>query len=238
MPAKKESSPKTPKKFQCMFILYPESQQAAIEYCQTHLPCAWALHDKDTRTQRDLDKYIEEHNSAPEWKVGDLKKPHVHFVCRFKNQRYFSAVAKEISKGSGVEIPVNTICRCDHLYNAYVYLWHLLDEDKFQYDPAIVGLHDFDPPQEGGDIGQEEGQQIELLLDMPVFDTFGEMGRWAYENGCWAVFKKNYSLWRDIFLERRNGNRVPSGPVKKPLDELYGPGMLPLRDEMKTPFDE
>lgn len=42
-----EPSTKSPKAYQFMFVLYPESQQPAIDYIQANWPCAWALHDKD-----------------------------------------------------------------------------------------------------------------------------------------------------------------------------------------------
>lgn len=208
-----------------MFVLYPESQQAAIDYCQEHLPCAWALHDKDTYEQ-------DAENGSH--KKGDLKKLHVHFVCRFPCPRWFTGVAREISKGSGVEIPVNTICRVNNLYKAYVYLWHMLDPDKYQYDPAIVGKHDFEEPSEHAGVSQAEDEQIQILLDMPTFGTFGEMGRWAYEQGCWASFKKNYSLWRDIFLERRHGNSP------KPSYDIpdYTKGGTLLKPRPDDPFQD
>ena len=109
-----------------MFVLYPESQQAAIDYCKQNLPCAWALHDKDVYSQAAFDAYVKKHEGTlPDWMPGDLKKPHVHFVCSFPNARYFSGIAKEI----GVE--VNVIRKVNNLYKAYVYLWHLLDPDKY-----------------------------------------------------------------------------------------------------------
>ena len=112
---------------QCMFVLYPESQQASIDYCKQNLPCAWALHDKDVYTQAAFDAYVKKHEGTlPDWMPGDLKKPHVHFVCSFPNARYFSGIAKEI----GVE--VNVIRKVNNLYKAYVYLWHMLDPDKYQ----------------------------------------------------------------------------------------------------------
>lgn len=41
-----------------MFVLYPESQQRAIEYAQKNFPCAWALHDKDVHAEKDYSKYL------------------------------------------------------------------------------------------------------------------------------------------------------------------------------------
>lgn len=190
--------------YQCIFVLYPESQQSAIDWVQENFPCAWALHDKDVRLQEDFDKYVKNHDGKlPDWKVGDLKKPHVHFVCKFANQRYFSGIAKAISNGSGISIPENTIRRCNNLYKAYVYLWHLLTPNKFKYDETIVGLHDFDPPTEVENIGQLEDEQVQALLNMPNFKTVKEMATWAFENGCWASFKKNYILWKDIHVESK-----------------------------------
>ena len=51
-------------------------------------------------------------------------------------------------------------------------------------------------------MSQMEDDQVQILLDMPTFDTFNELCRWAYEQGCWATFKSNYAMWRDQFLER------------------------------------
>ncbi|MCO7109388.1 replication protein [Gemmiger formicilis] len=68
-------------------------------------------------------------------------------MVKFKNARYITGVAKEIRKHS--EINDAAIKKCYNLYKAYVYLWHQNDPDKFQYDPEqVVGLHDFDPPQQ------------------------------------------------------------------------------------------
>lgn len=219
---------------QCMFVLYPESQQKAIDYCQQNFPCAWALHDKDTHTQNEYDKYIAKHDGEqPDWKPGDLKKPHVHFVCKFANARWFASISRELG------VPETTIRKVNNLYKAYVYLWHALDLDKYQYDPAIVGNHDFEEPSEHAGISQVEDEQIQILLDMPAFDTFGEMGRWAYEQGCWASFKKNYSLWRDIFLERRHVNPGKCDiPAPNPVAETFGPGMQPMLPRKGEPFTD
>ena len=105
---------------QCMFVLYPESQQAIINYVQTNFPCAWAMHDKDVWHQSNLDKWNRQNSDLPfPHRVGELKKPHVHFICKFpKSGRYFHAIAKELG------VPVSTINRCANLFQAYEYLTH------------------------------------------------------------------------------------------------------------------
>ena len=87
-----QSPPKKLRSRQCMFVLYPESQETAIKYAQENFPCAWALHDKDVHTEKAYQAYIEKNGEPPEWQPGDLKKPHIHFVCSFPNARYFSGI--------------------------------------------------------------------------------------------------------------------------------------------------
>ena len=141
---------------------------------------------------------------------GDLKKPHIHFVCSFPNARYFSGIARDLG------VPVNTIRKVNNLYKAYVYLWHMLDPDKYQYSKDIVGSHEFEEPSEHAGMTQMEDDQVQILLDMPTFDTFNELCRWAYEQGCWATFRKNYSMWRDQFLERRTHTGDGAKPARAP----------------------
>ena len=57
-----EPSTKSPKAYQFMFVLYPESQQPAIDYIQANWPCAWALHDKDTHTEQEFLDYGKHHD--------------------------------------------------------------------------------------------------------------------------------------------------------------------------------
>ena len=114
-----EPSTKSPKAYQFMFVLYPESQQPAIDYIQANWPCAWALHDKDTHTEQEFLDYGKHHDgNCPDWQIGDLKKPHYHFVVKFKNARYITGVAKEIAvtgkRGkvvAGEECSVFQLCR-------------------------------------------------------------------------------------------------------------------------------
>ena len=179
-----------------MFVLYPESQEAAIKYAQENFPCAWALHDKDVHTEKAYQAYIDKNGEPPEWQPGDLKKPHIHFVCSFANARYFTGIARALG------VPVNTICQVNHLYKVYVY------PDKYQYSKDIVGTHEFEEPSEHAGITQMEDDQVQILLDMPTFDTFNQLCRWAYEQGCWATFRKNYSMWRDLFLERQRQREI------------------------------
>ena len=54
----------SPKAYQFIFTLYPESQQYAIDYVKEHWSCAWALHDKDTYDAEDLKEYAKDHGGG------------------------------------------------------------------------------------------------------------------------------------------------------------------------------
>ena len=125
-------------------------------------------------------------------------------MVRFKNQRYASGVAKELRNKAGTVVTDATIRKCFNLYKAYVYLRHQNDPDKYQYNPdEVVDLHDFDPPAQNEGVTEEE--QVETLFNMPKCGSIKEMARWAYDNGCWSSFRKNYGLWKDIQLEMQKG---------------------------------
>ena len=104
-----------------MFVLYPESQQAAIDYCKQNLPCAWALHDKDVYSQAAFDDYVKKHEGTlPDWMPGDLKKPHIHFVCSSCGAVYdvpadLSGIVREAARCSGhdscwAEVTAHGLC--------------------------------------------------------------------------------------------------------------------------------
>lgn len=221
------SAPKI-RAYQCMFVLYPESQQAIIDYCQQNLPCAWALHDKDVYSKDSDDGNC---------KKGDLKKPHYHFICRFPNQRYFSGIAKELG------VPANTINRCSNLYKAYVYLWHGDTPNKYQYEQDIVGTNDFTVPTAGAGVGSEEDAQVRTLLEMPAAElsTTADMARWAYDNGCWATFKSSYAIWRDIRNEQRersSARDVCFGTNAAHPDNPHGLGWQPQDYPRSKSFED
>ena len=82
---------------QCMFVLYPESQQVAIDYCKQNLPCAWALHDKDVYSQAAFDAYVKKHEAHSRMDAGRPQKPHVHFVCSFPTPGISPALQKKLA---------------------------------------------------------------------------------------------------------------------------------------------
>lgn len=83
---------------QCMFVLYPESQQVAIDYCKQNLPCAWALHDKDVYSQAAFDAYVKKHEGTlPDWMPGDLKNRTFTLCAAFQTPGISPALQKKLA---------------------------------------------------------------------------------------------------------------------------------------------
>ena len=184
-------------------VLYPESQQKAIEYIQQNWSCAWAQHDKDTWSDDDLAEYVKENGDSPDWSVGDLKKLHVHFIIRFPNRRHLSGVATELSQVNGSRIPSGAMKTIDTERGAYEYLWHKDSLTKYNYDSSIVYVHNYDVPDENTGAYMSEKAQAAKILAMPAdLLTLEAQINWCLENDCYEHFSSKYVMWRDWRQER------------------------------------
>ncbi len=100
-------------------LLYPD--------CEAHVKAYEAIQAKGTvyamiLHDRDLDP---DH-------PGEMKKAHWHFVLKYKNAIWSSALAKDL----GIE--ENYIMKCDNLDGALLYLVHHECEDKAPYELSEV----------------------------------------------------------------------------------------------------
>lgn len=71
-----------------------ESVEKTLSKYKSIKKWAWAVHDEDTYTQHDFDKYVEQHKEEPKWKIGDLKDAHIHVVGELDNARNLEDIAK------------------------------------------------------------------------------------------------------------------------------------------------
>lgn len=200
---KKAGSSKGIRAYCYSFTLYPESQQEVIEYVQENFSCAWALHDKDVFDNDDEKNFEKKHkldSPVPVWphSVGDLKKPHIHFLVKFRNQRYLTGVAKEL------QIPPNDIEVVKSEKAMFDYLSHKGFPKKYQYGEDVVQVHDYDAPDDNNIGFVSEAEQVSLILSMPPdCNTTAKRAQWALDNGCWAIWSKHYSIFKDIWHEQR-----------------------------------
>ena len=118
---------------------------------------------------------------------GELKKLHIHWVGR-GDPRTLSAVSKFLG------IPEHDI-EIGRNFNSLVrYLIHMDDPDKFQYSPDGIETNI-------SDIGrilrsESEGSIVTTLIDMRVdgYYTWRELIRWADENNCFDVLRRNLGV--------------------------------------------
>lgn len=158
-------------------------------------------HDKDEWNYLDVEEkkdYCESRNI----KVGDLKKPHYHFVIKFENARFRNTIAKELGMPSKFIIP-------SYNYRKDVeYLIHLNEDDKHLYDvneafgTLVIDLKKFI----NKNIQEEDKSNmiLDLILSRDNWNMYYLL-REVNRLGLYSTFRSGYSLYRDIFEEHNIG---------------------------------
>lgn len=116
--------------FELMF--YPDSSSydfdEVLRNLKSYKKWAYIYHDNDIYTEEDYKKYKKKNNKEPIWKIGDIKKKHIHFILNLDNACSKSALSKKIG------LPLNFIENIRNERSCVRYLIHLNEDDKFQYD--------------------------------------------------------------------------------------------------------
>lgn len=240
-----QSPPKRLRSRQCMFVLYPESQETSIKYAQENFPCAWALHDKDVHTEKAYQAYIEKNGEPPEWQPGDLKKPHIHFVCSFPNARYFSGIARDLG------VPVNTIRKVNNLYKAYVYDTVTNNYYYITYEapsPSPSPSPSPEPsetpaptPAPGGDTG-DTSSLLDVLIEIKdnMIQGFADLKATLVQG--WADLSANFTLAienlnlniTNIFNKKFPDQSTPDTPLPSPTPSLSPEPVDPILPETQN----
>lgn len=94
-------------------MLYDEdiSHINAMEFIKKNYDYACIFHDKDIKED-----------------TGEIKKGHYHYVIKFNNAKWNTAIADELG------ITPNYIENCRNIKNSLLYLIHYNDIDKYQYN--------------------------------------------------------------------------------------------------------
>lgn len=167
-----------------MIVLYPESQQEAIDNICKNFSHVGMLHDKDVDDD------------------GNLKKAHWHFVLRFNQARWSSGVAKELGIEDHFESTKSIPLACR-------YLCHLDDPDKYQYDPADASCsEDLSPIFFKAVLGHvSEESCVKAILDLidsyqyPISYHF--LLHKVLEFGLWADFRRSPSIFA-LYIQEHN----------------------------------
>lgn len=171
-----------------LLMLYPEdaTHMDALEKIKKSYEYAYILHDKD----------VEE--------TGEIKKPHYHVVLRFANQKWNTALAKELGiKENYLEEPRN-------FNNALAYLIHFNDEDKYQYPLGEVkGALSKRLKEIINSVDKSEGEKvfelIEYIESQPVRISVTAFAKYCANNGYWAEFRRSGMIFCKM-IDEHNSN--------------------------------
>lgn len=167
-------------------MLYTDNLEhnAAIWKLQNNgYDCVGIKHDKDIYTE---DKFNED--LTIKHAKGELKKKHFHFVVKFRNARFISAVAKEL----GIDERFVEICKS--FKNSSSYLLHIGHDDKYQYDnDELIGNLVPDVLKLIDDTSEDIRflSLLDLLDDLDGFVSRSMFARLCVKNGLYDVFRRN-----------------------------------------------
>ena len=172
-----------------MLLLYPDDP--------THKPIIDLLSSPTSEyfavgIEHNMDTFTEgEHK-------GEFKKPHYHFIVKFKNPRYISGVSIEFA------IDERFIQFLDSWKGAAKYLLHFGDPDKFQYNPSDL-------------VGRLKSEVLKLIDDTSDDTKLAEISRyilslrgvisyvnvWDYclKQGYASVYRRYYTIFCDLINE-------------------------------------
>lgn len=160
-------------------VIYPDSESynpvQVIETLKSKFKeWAYCLHDSDVNDD------------------GELKKPHIHWVGR-GDPRTLSAVAKFLGlKENEVELGKN--------FKALIqYLIHLNNPEKAQYSMTDVVTNISDIEKYLRNLS--EGQLVEDLAEAKMSMNWRNLVKYANENGCYDVFRRNLGVLKLIWAE-------------------------------------
>lgn len=196
--AKKQSKPVTPETEARCFsgVLYPDSENYNCEEKLAKIASyfnqfAYALHDNDFN--EDL---------SP-------KKPHYHWAGRFDNPRRCRTICEDL----GIEFhDLEVVRRWKRMLR---YLIHLDDKDKAKYEASIIVCNfDISKFLESTD----EGAAVMQLVDAAITDSLNlyQLACYANGNNLWSVYRRNYSIIKNMLELPRHNPEVIYVPEYKP----------------------
>lgn len=184
---------------------------------ELQLEVAYSHHDKDT-----WDKTVIEHDEIIH-NVGDVKKPHWHFLIHYHTAKSFKQITDLIADLCLDGKAVKTAMVADYPRKAYEYLYHGNDPDKYQYGADIVQIQGCDPATFTDYIATtNKGSDTQLFKELLTF--INEMGYLEMSDVVDCIMAHG----RDDFLELLSGRSsylldsyLRSARLKAERDENY-----------------
>lgn len=193
--------------------IYPENYGDQIEYqIFNRLPsmCGdmWStdskfwyiLHDSDVYTEDKLEEYKLKHNGElPDWKPGEIKKPHYHIVVHSSS----NCILRNAARKFGVES--NYVEKVGNLRKMIRYLVHLDNPEKHQYSPDTIITNNSEKLEDYLKEEMSTTDKAKLILDFIYTDdcyNLSSLAQFAINNNCWDELRRGQHIYTSILNER------------------------------------
>lgn len=128
-----------------------------------------------------------------------MKKVHIHFIIKFQNPRFLESVAKEL------QIKPNYIQACSSFSSYSNYIVHFDEPFKEQYLPEEAFGCLYTEFLNCLNKADTEAIKVKKIIDYIYENSIISLKNltiWICDNGLYDVFRRNYSLFRDIKFEK------------------------------------
>ena len=143
-----------------------------------------------------------------------VKKPHYHYVIRFRNGQWSSALASDLG------IKHNYIQKCKSVDYALLYLIHFNDMNKFQYD--VDDVQGNLKARLSELVNMNEKGECEKVNDLIAYidNSIGlirtkDFSKFCADNGYWAEYRRSASIFHRIIDEHNSKYMGVSNDVSK-----------------------
>lgn len=194
---------KEDRKFCC--ILYPDSTEYDCDLLLNRLSSFWQKfwyirHNRDTYHETDYDLYVLQNGKEPEWKIGDLKKPHYHVVAYVDAPCLLGRAAKKFG------IPSNDVQECRNLKSSVRYLIHKDHPYKYQYEMEEIITNDPDSLPTILKDQLDATEKAKILFDYiqsSACTSITQLSSFAIQTKTWDELRRGQHLYTALFYERQ-----------------------------------
>lgn len=202
---KKDYTPREQKTSRCFLaVIYPDSETYDFEILLNRLPYYWdnfyyILHDKDKYLELDYDEYMADNGKEPEWKIGDLKKPHYHLIGYCSPTTLGRASIKFGLPSNYVQIAVKP------LKDNIQYLIHRKEPWKYQYEVEEIITNDNEISTKlrvKVDAEEKAALLLEAIFSSEIY-TITQLSQYAIQNHCWDELRRGQHIYSNLIKEKQ-----------------------------------
>ena len=161
-------------------------QEGEVVYCK---------HDNDVFEEDVLNE-----DGSVKYHLGEIKKPHYHYVLKLKNACTISSLSKRLSISENLIEPVKK-----SLNGCLRYLIHFGCDNKYQYSADDVKSNSDKLLRKFLDLVSKDVPEVDKVITIQSFiencDTYVDLGilmKFVQKENIWDAFRRNYMIIRDL----------------------------------------